>query len=212
MKYQLYKAFADFEKEIPQLKRKEAEKGHEIKAISTGRARPTQTTIKGASTEIPELVEVTKQDIIFGVGGKETFIVEEDLYHEWEDMDSLHNRDRIDLPIEGPQLIKVDTVEELPLFPGGITALMEWMESNIPYPSSAYAKKVQGDMEVTFLVAVDGRITDVKLTKPLHADLDRLVLAAFKRMPRWTPGKHGGKPVIVSVSLPIHFEAGRMQK
>lgn len=211
MKYQLYRAFSDFSKELPHLKRKEAAEGHEVKAISTGRARPTKTTIKGATDQIPDLVEVTKQDIIFGEGGPETFIVDEDLYQEWEDLDSLHNRDRIDLPIEGPQIIKVDAVEVLPIFPGGIPALMEWLESNIPYPPSAYANKVQGDMEVTFLVGVDGRVTEVHLTKPLNADLDRLVLSAFKRMPRWTPGKRDGHPVLVSVSLPIHFESGRVQ-
>ena len=31
MRYQLYKSFTAFEKEIPKLKRKEAEKGHELK-------------------------------------------------------------------------------------------------------------------------------------------------------------------------------------
>ena len=57
MKYQLVKAMNDFQKEIPQLKKKEAEAGHELKAISTGRAVPTKTTIKGASTSAPDIVE-----------------------------------------------------------------------------------------------------------------------------------------------------------
>lgn len=212
MRYQLYKSFTDFEKEIPKLKRKEAEKGHELKTISTGRARPTQSTIKGATTQAPELVEVTKKEIVFGTPGKETIFVDEDLTQLWEDLDSLHNRDQTDLPIEGPQLTHVDVVEEMPQFPGGVQALMQWMEENIPYPQKLIRAKVQGDMEVTFIVDREGNVGEAKITKSLHPDLDKLVMAAMKRMPKWKPGKKDGRVSIVSVSLPIHFDAGAQQK
>lgn len=212
MRYQLYKSFTAFEKEIPKLKRKEAEKGHELKTISTGRARPTQSTIKGATTQAPELVEVTKKEIVFGTPGKETIFVDEDLTQLWEDLDSLHNRDQTDLPIEGPQLTHVDVVEEMPQFPGGVQALMQWMEENIPYPQKLIRAKVQGDMEVTFIVDREGNVGEAKITKSLHPDLDKLVIAAMKRMPKWKPGKKDGRVSIVSVSLPIHFDAGAQQK
>lgn len=208
MKYQLVKAMADFQKEIPKLKKKEAEKGHEIKAVSTGRAVPTKTTIEGASTSAPDIVEeLTKENIIFAEGGDETFIVDENIMQEFEDRDTLHNRDQKDLPMEGPQIIKVDKVEELPVFPGGMKSLADWMEKNIPYPANLIKAKVQGDMEVSFIVGVDGRVSDVRLTKKLHPQLDKLVLAAFKRMPPWKPGKTDGVPVIVSMSYPLHFTA-----
>ena len=208
MEYQLVKAMNDFQKEIPQLKKKEAEAGHELKAISTGRAVPTKTTIKGASTSAPDIVEqLSKEEIIFAEGGEETFIVDENILHEFEDRDTLHNRNQLDLPMEGPQIIKVDKVEEMPVFPGGMKKLAEWMENNIPYPDYLIKAKVQGDMEVSFIVGIDGRISDVRLTKKLHPQLDKLVLAAFKRMPPWRPGKTDGVPVIVSMAYPLHFTA-----
>lgn len=208
MKYQLVKAMADFQKEIPKLKKKEAEVGHELKAVSTGRAVPKKTTIEGASTSAPDIVEeLTKENIIFAEGGDETFIVDEHIMQEFEDRDTLHNRDQKDLPMEGPQIIKVDKVEELPVFPGGMKSLADWMEKNIPYPANLIKAKVQGDMEVSFIVGVDGRVSDVRLTKKLHPQLDKLVLAAFKRMPPWKPGKTDGVPVIVSMTYPLHFTA-----
>ena len=147
------------------------------------------------------------EEIIFAEGGEETFIVDENILHEFEDRDTLHNRNQLDLPMEGPQIIKVDKVEEMPVFPGGMKKLAEWMENNIPYPDYLIKAKVQGDMEVSFIVGIDGRISDVRLTKKLHPQLDKLVLAAFKRMPPWRPGKTDGVPVIVSMAYPLHFTA-----
>ena len=208
MRYQLYKALVDFQKEIPALKRKEAVEGHELKQVATGRARPTKTTIKDAANDVPELVEDTKKDIVFGPPGEETFIAEDLSWSELEDMAPEHNQDQLDLPIEGPHLTPVDVVEEMPQFPGGIPALMEWLSSNIPYPRRLQESRVAGDMEVTFLVDREGRLSEVRITKSLHPDLDKLVLAAMKRMPLWKPGRSGGQLCLVSVALPIHFEPG----
>ena len=144
---------------------------------------------------------------IHAEGGDETFIVDEHILQEFEDRDILHNSDQKYLPMEGPQIIKVDKVEELPVFPGGMKSLADWMEKNIPYPANLIKAKVQGDMEVSFIVGVDGRVSDVRLTKKLHPQLDKLVLAAFKRMPPWKPGKTDGVPVIVIMTYPLHFTA-----
>ena len=115
-----------------------------------------------------------------------------------------------DLVLELPLPWAVSSAERFA--DGGVQALMQWMEENIPYPQKLIRSKVQGDMEVTFIVDREGNVGEAKITKSLHPDLDKLVMAAMKRMPKWKPGKKDGRVSIVSVSLPIHFDAGAQQK
>lgn len=205
LKYNLYKSAKDFEKEIPKLAQLDAKPEHEIKIISGGRSRPTISTDKDATEQIGEIVEATDHDIIIGVKGKETFNAEEWI-SEWEDLDTEHNIDDIDLPVEGPQLVQVDQVEEMPVFPGGIKALMTWLGENIPYPKTCMDRKVRGLMEVRFVVDENGFPHEFCVVKSLHPDLDKLVLSAMRRMPMWKPGKSQGSPCKVAVTLPLHFE------
>lgn len=204
LRYRVYKSFDGALDEVRELKRMEHEEGYTVKRLSAGRGAPMVTTIKGAADEKPEIVEVAKQDIVFGVNGPETFIVDDKVV--FEDLDTLHNRDRKDLPIEGPQLIAVDVVKEMPQFPGGPAALMAWLDSHVVYPKSCIDKKVEGDMEVTFYVDISGKVVEPSVTKSLHPDLDKAVLRVIKNMPRWTPGKEGSKFTAVCITLPMHFQ------
>lgn len=204
-KYKLLSEAKDFSKEVPALSKLQARKEHEVKMVSAGRARPTHSTVSNAANQISEIVEHTDQEIIRGIKGAET-LTAEDWIDEWQDLDTLHNTDQLDLPIEGPQLVKVDKVEELPIFPGGITGLMKWLDANIPYPQTCRNQKVKGTMEVRIIISENGVPGDAQVTQKLHPDLDKLVLAAMKRMPIWTPGKQNGTPCRVAVTLPIHFE------
>ena len=58
-----------------------------------------------------------------------------------------------------------DVVEQMPSFPGGQSALFQWLSNNIKYPVVAEENGVQGRVIVTFVVERDGSITDVKVVK-----------------------------------------------
>lgn len=204
MRYKMLMALQDAGKEVRELKKLEDERAYEVKRVSAGRAAPTVTTIKGASNDTPEIVDVQRRDIIFAVGGDETFIAEE--RPTLDDLDSLHNRDRNDLPIEGAQLVKVEQIEALPEYPGGLTALMNYLDSAVVYSNACVSAKVEGDLEVKFFIDVDGRVADPKITKKLHPDIERTVMRALLHMPRWRPGRQYGRASAVSVTLPMHFQ------
>lgn len=204
-RYKFYQSFKDAATEVRQLKKLEHEKGYTVKQISAGRGAPTYTVIKGATEKAPDIVEYTKKDIVFGTSGAETFIVD-DTKTTFEDLDLQHNRDREDLPIEGPQIVATEVVKEMPQFPGGPTAFMKWLDTNIGYPKHCIDEKTEGDMEVVFYILKDGTAGDIKITKSIDPEIDRLVLRVLKRMPRWTPGKADGKNTAVQITLPIHFQ------
>lgn len=205
--YARYKTFTELkgiEADIKELKRLDKKDGFERKHISAGRGAPKTSTVKGAHDDMPDIVETTKEDIVFGTGGPETVIVEETA--TIEDRDTTHNRQRTELPLEGPQLTPVEVVEEMPQFPGGHKALMEWLDAHIPYPQSCIRRKIEGDMEITFLVDKDGNVMEPSVSKSLHPDLDRTALGALKIMPRWTPGRSNGRVSVVRVTIPLHFQ------
>ena len=203
-RYRLLQGLENAQADLKKLQQLNERQGFEIKRISAGRRAPAVSTIKGATEQPPEIIEVTKEDIIIGVNGPETFTAVD--VHDFEDADTLHNPDRTDLPVEGPQLAAVQVVEEMPQFPGGIKTLMQWLDENVPYPRSCIDQKVKGDMEVSFLVDERGYVREPEITKKLHPELDNVVMSAMRRMPRWQPGKKGSHIAIVRVSIPLHFE------
>ncbi len=53
-------------------------------------------------------------------------------------------------------------VEQMPEFPGGQTALMEYLSKNVKYPVVAQENGVQGRVVVSFIVERDGSINEVE--------------------------------------------------
>ena len=98
-----------------------------------------------------------------------------------------------------------DVVEQMPSFPGGPSALMQYLASNIKYPVVAEENGVQGRVIVTFVVEKDGSITDVRVVKSVDPSLDKEAQRVVKSMPKWIPGKQNGSAVRVKYTVPVTF-------
>lgn len=109
-------------------------------------------------------------------------------------------------PEPKPEVEKVfDVVEQMPSFPGGPSALMEWLSNNVKYPVVAQENGVQGRVVVSFVVERDGSITDVKVVRGVDPSLDREASRVVRAMPRWIPGKQNGSAVRVKYNVPVAF-------
>ena len=98
-----------------------------------------------------------------------------------------------------------EEVEEMPSFPGGPDALMEWLNNNAKYPVQAQENGVQGRVIVSFVVETDGRIGEAEVARSVDPYLDREALRVVKSMPRWIPGRQNGECVRVRYNVPIAF-------
>ncbi len=114
--------------------------------------------------------------------------------------------------IEIPALVETiaedpifDFPQVYPEFPGGEPALFAYLGSGIRYPAQARDAGVQGTVWVEFLVDKDGSITDVQILRGSGYGMDEEALKAISRMPAWTPGRSGGRPVKVRFRLPVKF-------
>ena len=96
-------------------------------------------------------------------------------------------------------------VEQMPSFPGGSAALMEFIKKEMVYPAEAKRKGVEGRVIVQFVVERDGRITSAKVIKSIAPLLDREALRIVRKMPRWSPGRQAGLTYRVKYVIPITF-------
>ena len=99
-----------------------------------------------------------------------------------------------------------DVVEVMPQYPGGQIAMMKYIMENIKYPKQAMKEGIQGRVTVSFIVEKDGRVSNVRLLRSVQSALDKEAVRVVKSMPKWSPGKHNGKPVRVRFNLPVMFK------
>lgn len=98
-----------------------------------------------------------------------------------------------------------DIVEQMPMYPGGPTAMMKFLSENIHYPVVAQENGVQGRVTVAFVVERDGSITDVHVARGVDPSLDKEAVRVVKSMPKWQPGKQNGSTVRVKYNVPVLF-------
>lgn len=96
-------------------------------------------------------------------------------------------------------------VEEMPSFPGGDIALLNFISQNCKYPLNAQINGIHGKVVVSFIVECDGTISDVKIARSVESSLDNEAKRVVMAMPKWNPGKHNGIPVRVRHQVPVVF-------
>lgn len=96
--------------------------------------------------------------------------------------------------------------ETMPEFPGGTTALMQYLVKNMKYPVECMRNGTQGKVIVSFIVDTDGSIKDIELVNSVDKLLDAEAMRLISNMPKWNPGTQRGKPVRVKYTLPINFK------
>ena len=69
-----------------------------------------------------------------------------------------------------------EVVENMPDFPGGQAALMQYLAKNIKYPTIAQENGTQGRVIVQFVVNKDGSIVDAKVVRSVDPYLDKEAL------------------------------------
>ena len=98
-----------------------------------------------------------------------------------------------------------EKVDQMPQFPGGDAALMQFLSYHIKYPVIAEKEGIQGRVVCTFVIERDGSIVDIKVINSVAPSLDKEAVRVIKSMPKWFPGKKNGTPVRVKYTFPVTF-------
>ena len=97
----------------------------------------------------------------------------------------------------------------LPLFKGGLKALVRFLRREVHYPEEALQKRIEGNVYVQFLVDKNGKVSDANVLKGLGYGCDEKALRIVGEMPAWIPCERAGKKVPMKYVLPIPFKLTR---
>lgn len=100
-------------------------------------------------------------------------------------------------------------VEEMPEYPGGMKAFVNYLKRKLVYPPQAKKENLEGVVAVQFVVEKDGRITSPTVVRSLRADIDSAALTAIRNMPNWIPAREHGMRVRCKYSVPVQFKIER---
>ena len=95
----------------------------------------------------------------------------------------------------------------MPEFPGGMGELMNYLGSNIKYPSKAMENQWEGRSICQFIIEKDGSVSNAEIVKSSgYQLLDVEAMRAVLNMPNWSPGMQDGDSVRVKFALPVIFK------
>lgn len=98
--------------------------------------------------------------------------------------------------------ITYQVVEEMPEFPGGMSALLDFIQSHLQHNKADSKVRVI----VQFIIDEEGNIVKPIILRKINPELDKEALRILGLMPKWKPGKQNGKAEKVRYTLPITFD------
>lgn len=110
-------------------------------------------------------------------------------------------RNYVEIPQTDGQMV-YQVVEEMPEFPGGMPALMEFIRKNLRHD------KAETKVRVILQIVVDkeGNVTNPVVLRSVNSILDEEALRIVGLMPKWKPGRQAGKNRNVKFVFPVVFE------
>lgn len=164
-------------------------------------------TLPEKKTVPPPPLAVKPADII-KIIEDDNLMEEEDIMISTEDQENYVDLTAVDVIMVEPEPeddVPFMVVEDMPEFPGGTAALMEYLRKNIRYPSICRENNIQGKVIISFIVNKNGKIVEPEVVKTVNPSLDKEALRVISTMPDWKPGMQRGKPVRVKYTVPVNF-------
>ena len=140
------------------------------------------------------------QNVTETVGGDATQVQE--TRDESSDIETLEGK-------EGEDIVDAEiftVVDQMPEYPGGEEALMQYLADNIKYPVQAVEEGIEGQVFVSFIIQPAGNVDHVKVLKGIGGGCDEEAIRVVSEMPNWKPGYEKGVAVMVEYNVPISFK------
>lgn len=119
--------------------------------------------------------------------------VDDSKIHEWVDVEATFDPSKI----VGDPTINKET--------NPAVAMQSWIVKNVKYPQTSIELNEQGRVYLSFVVELDGSISNISVERGVSTDLDREAKRLLRNMPKWVPGEAKGKKVRTRCRLPINF-------
>lgn len=158
----------------------------------------------GTYTQIAKVNE-NELHLINRNGKKECYTRKKETMEEFE-LRQQKTQEKEDAALKEDKIYYAGDVEEEPSFPGGESALRDFISKNLRYPKFAKEKGTHGRVGVSFIVEKDGSLTDFVIIQSEDPSLDKEAIRVFQSMPKWNPGKLDGQFVTVIKGMSVSFD------
>lgn len=95
------------------------------------------------------------------------------------------------------------SVERMPRYPGGETAMLKFIQENIKLPYTVAV--TEGKAYVKFTIDPEGNLWNITSLRQPDNELSAEAIRVISIMPPWIPAKHNGYKVYVYYTIPIDF-------
>ncbi|TDE45605.1 hypothetical protein E0I26_05825 [Flavobacterium rhamnosiphilum] len=85
----------------------------------------------------------------------------------------------------------------------------KFVGKNFNIPEEVEKNKIKGKVYLTFIVEMDGTLSDIKIIKDMGYGTGDEAVRVLKLSPKWIPAKINNKPVRVEYSLPITIRSSK---
>ncbi|MCC8426892.1 TonB family protein [Mucilaginibacter sp. UR6-11] len=96
-------------------------------------------------------------------------------------------------------------VDKEPAFPGGTDAYIKFLSKNIKYPEIMRDRQIENDVNLQFIVEIDGSLSHFKVLNGPGYGTEEEALRVMKLSPKWTPGYKKHRAVRVLFKMPVIF-------
>lgn len=85
-----------------------------------------------------------------------------------------------------------EDVDQEASFPDGKRGVTQYFREHVRFPRQAFENKRYLQIDLKFIVDIDGRVHDAEMVHPIHPLLDEELVRVAKQMPRWQPAMKNG--------------------
>ncbi|MDB3907716.1 energy transducer TonB, partial [Crocinitomicaceae bacterium] len=100
----------------------------------------------------------------------------------------------------------VDFPEVLARYPGGNDSLTKFIKQNLIYPDSMAEIDISGRFYLSFIIEIDGSLSNIKVERGIHPDLDEQAVQLLDSIPPWEAAEQSGKIVRSRGRIRIPFQ------
>ena len=158
----------------------------------------------GTYTQIAKVNE-NELHLINRNGKKECYTRKKETMEEFE-LRQQKTQEKEDAALKEDKIYYSGDLAEGPSFPGGESALRDFISKNLRYPKFAKEKGTHGSVGVSFIVEKDGSLTDFVIIQSADPSIDKEAIRVFQSMPKWNPGKRDGQFVTVIKGMSVSFD------
>lgn len=90
-------------------------------------------------------------------------------------------------------------------YPGGKDKFIEYVGRSLIYPTHLKNTRIQGTVVLSFAVQKDGSLSDIKVVKSAHPDLDKEAIRVVEKSKNWLPEKVFNQTFNVRFTFPVIF-------